>query len=81
MKAARIHPPLSVARYSFIQLSELDQCRVTKLAQGFNTAAHDSNPGSLNRECEAVPLSHCALQNAYSVTLFGVEVCKGVKTV
>ena len=32
------YPPLSIARYSFIQLSELEQCRVKKLAQGFNTA-------------------------------------------
>ena len=27
----------------------------------FNTAAHDSNPGSRGRESEALPLSHCAL--------------------
>ena len=33
------YPPLSIARYSFIQLSELEQCRVKKLAQGFNAAA------------------------------------------
>ena len=51
--------PLSIARYSFIQLSELEQCRVTKLAQGFNTAAQDSNPGSLSQGSEALPLSHC----------------------
>ena len=44
------YPQLSIARYSFIQLSELEQCRVKKLAQGFNTAAQDSNPGSRNRE-------------------------------
>ena len=55
------YPPLSIARYSFIQLSELEQCRVTKLAQGFNTAAQDSNPGSHSRESETLPLSHCAL--------------------
>ena len=40
------YPPLSIARYSFIQLSELKECRVNKLAQGFNIAAQDSNPGS-----------------------------------
>ena len=34
-----------------------------KLAQGFNTAAQDSNPGSRSRESEALPLSHCALLN------------------
>ena len=26
------------------------------LTQGFNTAAHDSNPGSLSRESEAIAL-------------------------
>ena len=51
-----------IARYSFIQLSELEQRRVIKLAQGFNTAAQDSNPGSRSRESEPVPLSHCALR-------------------
>ena len=44
------YPPLSIARYSFIQLNELEQCRVTKIVQGFNTAAQDSNPGSFSRE-------------------------------
>ena len=33
------YPPLSMVRYSFKQLSELEQCRVKTLAQGFNTAA------------------------------------------
>ena len=32
-------PPLSRARYASIQLSELEQCRVNKLAQVFNTTA------------------------------------------
>ena len=32
-----------------------------KLAQDFNTAAQDLNPGSLSRESEALPLSHCDL--------------------
>ena len=61
------YPPLSIARYSFTQLSELEQCRVKKLAQGFNTAAQDSNPGSLSRESKALPLSHCALHKAYKI--------------
>ena len=39
---------MSIARYSFIQLSELEQCRVKKLAQSFNTAAQDSNPDPLS---------------------------------
>ena len=30
-----IYSPLSIAMYSFLQLSELGQCRVKKLAQGF----------------------------------------------
>ena len=51
------YPPLSTARYSFIQLSELEQCRMKKLAQGFNTAAQDSNPGSCSQESEALPLT------------------------
>ena len=34
---------------------------MTELVQGFNTAAHDSNPGPLTREPESLPLSHCAL--------------------
>ncbi|KAK2184487.1 hypothetical protein NP493_265g03055 [Ridgeia piscesae] len=55
------YPLLSIARYSCIQLSELEQCRVKKHAQGFNTAAPDSNPGSRSRESEALPLSHCTL--------------------
>ena len=51
---------LSIARYSFIQSSGLEQCRVKILAQGFNTAAQDSNPGPLRRESDALPLSHGA---------------------
>ena len=31
------------------------------LAQSFNTAAQDSNPGSRSRESKAPPVSHCAL--------------------
>ena len=57
------YPPLSIGRYSFIQLSELEQCRVKKLDRGFNTAAQDSNPGSRSRESEALPLSHGTLQS------------------
>ena len=49
------YPPLSVARYSCIQLSELEQRRANKLAQGFNTAAQVSNPDPISRESEALP--------------------------
>ena len=62
------YPPLSIAS---IQLSELEQCRVKKLAQGFNTTAQDSNPGSHSRESKAVPLSHCALTSASSSRVCG----------
>ena len=56
------YPPLSTARYSVIQLIELEQCRVNKLAQCFKIAAQDSNPGSLSGKSEALPLSYCALR-------------------
>ena len=52
------YAPLSVANYSFIQLSELEQCRMKKHVQGFNAAAKDSKPGCLSREFLALPLSH-----------------------
>ena len=55
-------PPLSIARYSCLQLSELEQCRVNKLGQGFNTAEQDLDPDALSRESDALPLSHCALE-------------------
>ena len=35
-----------------------------KLAQGFNNAAQDLNPGSRSRVSIALPLSHSALQVA-----------------
>ncbi|KAK2178784.1 hypothetical protein NP493_530g00018 [Ridgeia piscesae] len=64
------YPQLSIARYSFIQLSELGQCRVKKIAQCSNTAAQDSNLGSLSRESKALPLSHCALRTSDIVQIF-----------
>ena len=59
------YPPLYIARYSFIQPSELEQCRVKKIAQRFNIAAQDLKPGSRSRESKALPLSHYALINLY----------------
>ena len=54
------YPPLSIARYSFIQLSELEQCRVKKRAHGFNIALQDSNPGPPSQETNAlVQLNKC----------------------
>ena len=45
---AHPYPPLSIStRYSFIQLGELEQCRMkNKCVQGFTTAAQYSDPGS-----------------------------------
>ena len=38
-----------------------------KLAQGFNTAAQDSNPGSRSRESEALLLSHVFKENNVAI--------------
>ena len=66
------YPLLCISRYSFIQQSELEQCRLKNLAQGFNTTAQSLNPGSRSREFEALPLSHCALQiESYSAVTSG----------
>ena len=37
-------------------------CSYKYLAQGFNTAAQDSNPSSHSLESNTLPPSHCALQ-------------------
>ena len=42
-----------------------------KLAQCFNTAAQDSNPGPLSRESDVLPLSHGAVQ----LYVFFYELC------
>ena len=44
-----------------------------KLAQSFNTAAQDSNPGSLSREFEALPVSHCTLQQCHSNVILSLS--------
>ena len=46
------YPLLSIAMYSFIQLSELVQCRVNEYSQG--STQQDSNPGSLTQESDAL---------------------------
>ena len=54
-------PPLSIARYSFIQLSQLGrQWRDRKCAIFENVAKGDSNPGSLDCESGILPLSYHA---------------------
>ena len=47
------YPPLSVARYSCIQLSKLEQCGVNKIEEGPTRQHQDSNPGSLGSEVDA----------------------------
>ena len=43
-----VHISTIVCGQVLIQLSKLEQCRVKTIAQGFNTAPQDSNPGSLS---------------------------------
>ena len=42
------YPPLSVARYLFIQLSELWQCEMNEIVKASKRQQEDSNPGSLD---------------------------------
>ena len=51
---------LSIARYSFIQLSELEQCKVKNCVHDFYTAAQNVNPGPFSREFDALPLRYFA---------------------
>ena len=50
-----------------------------KLAQGFNTAAQDSNSGSRRRESDALSLSHCALV-LYCTQIVGNQTQRFIKT-
>ena len=59
-----IFPPLSIARYPFIQLSEQGrQWRERKCPIFETVAKRDSNPGSLDCESGILPLSYRAPQN------------------
>ena len=52
-------PPLSMARYSFIQLSQLGRQWRERKCPIFETVAKgDSNPGSLDCESSILPLSY-----------------------
>ena len=54
-------PPLSIARYSFIQLSQQGRQWRERKCPIFETVAKgDSNPGSLDCESGVLPLSYCA---------------------
>ena len=58
-----IYPPLSIIRFSFIQLSEPEECRAKILVHFFYTAAQDSYAGSCIRESEALLMGYCVLQS------------------
>ena len=62
---------ISIARYSFIQLSELGRHAENESAQasGKNSEGH-SNPGSLDCEFDILPLSYFA---PHKVTLYTIE--------
>ena len=45
-----------------------------KLAQSFNTAAYDSNPGSRSQKSEALPPSHCTLEEMADQSNFHILV-------
>ena len=66
-----IHPPLPIARYSCIQLSELEQSSVNKVTQGLNTAAHDWNTGPLSRESDDRPFSDNTVQRRFTGQITG----------
>ena len=54
-------PPLSIARYLFIQLSEQERQWRERKCPIFDTVAKgDSNPGSVNCESGVLPLSYRA---------------------
>ena len=55
------YPPLSVARYSFIQLGELEQCR---LKNKVLTPQHRIRTLVHLLESEALPWSHCTLRKS-----------------
>ena len=47
-----IYPPFFIARYSFIQLRELEQRGVNEIVQASKRRQVDSKPGSLDRESD-----------------------------
>ena len=53
-------PPLSITRYSSIQLSELGHCGENENAQASKQQRRDSNAGSLDRMPGILPLSYRA---------------------
>ena len=67
-----IHPPQSIARYSSIQLSKLEQCRVKKTCLMFHMAAQDSNPDyltSLSQESEVIATASKTFQTCELISI------------
>ena len=68
-------PPLSIARYSFIQLSEQGrQWREQKCPIFETVAKGDLNPGSLDCKSGILPLSYCAQQKIVCFIYFRNEI-------
>ena len=51
-----IYPPMSIARYSFIQLSELRQRGLNKIAKASKWQQEDLNTGSLDRRFDVLTI-------------------------
>ena len=67
-------PPLSIARYSFIQLSEQGRQWGEQKCPIFETVAKgDSNPGSLDCESGILPLSYCATVSCQLLSITGLS--------
>ena len=49
------YPPLSIASYSLIELSELGQCGVKETVQASKKQREDSNPDSVVGESDILP--------------------------
>ena len=56
------YPPLSIARYSFIQLSELEQCRVKNFPMALTPQHTIRNCVLLVESPKLYPLNHCTLR-------------------
>ena len=68
-------PPLSIARYSFIQLCQLGRQWRERKCPIFETVAKgDSNPGSLDCESGILPLSYRALHVASYLNVFLIHI-------
>ena len=73
-------PPLSIARYSFIQLSDQGRQWRERKCPIFETVAKgDSNPGALDCYSGILPLSYCAL-SLLSILYNSVLTCRHINS-